>query len=54
MRKNRRFNVNIDNEIHKKLKIFAASRSESMAKIVERAVVEYIKNKEIKAEKNIL
>lgn len=47
-------NVNIDNNIHKQLKVFAASKSVSMAKIVEKAVVEYIKNEEIKAERSIL
>ncbi len=47
-------NVNIDSEIHKKLKVFAASKSESMARIVEKAISEYIKNEEIKAERSIL
>ena len=47
-------NVNIDNNIHKQLKVFAASKSESMAKIVEKAVVEYITNEEIKAQKEML
>ena len=47
-------NVNIDNNIHKQLKVFAASKSESMAKIVEKAVVEYIRNEEIKAQKEML
>lgn len=47
-------NVNIDNNIHKQLKVFAASKSESMARIVEKAVVEYIRNEEIKAQKEML
>ena len=42
-------NVNIDNNIHKQLKVFAAGKSESMAKIVEKAIVKYMAE-EIKKE----
>lgn len=47
-------NVNIDNNIHKQLKVFAASKSVSMARIVEKAIVEYIRNEEIKSQKEML
>jgi len=47
-------NINIQDDVHTELKIFAAKKKTTMVKIVEKAVVAYMANSEIKDKESLV
>lgn len=46
--------ISIDKEIHKNIKIYAARKGIKISVAIEKAITEFLKNEEIKAQKEML